>query len=204
VPYPNPAVKSSSSRQPHTTITMPPRLRFPQGRTFVSHTHPTAPARPYTPLESTLLTTALTHVPTHGFTRSSLLAGLRDHGYPDVSLALFPRDAFSLVHWHLVSQRQALASSPPSSSVRELIVARLRGNTHVLHRWQDALAIMSLAENIPESLRELARLSDDIVFLSGGREVDTRWYTRRAVVGGVYAAAGRSSSSGGRWRLTQK
>jgi len=175
---------------------MPPRLRLqsarlPHTRTFVSHAHPPAYAHAYTPLETTLLATALTHVPTHGFTRTSLLHSLRAHGYPDTSLALFPRGAFALVHWHLTSQRQALsAAPPPARSIRDLIVARLRGNTDVLPRWQDALAVMSLAENIPESLRELARLSDDIVFLAGARDVDTRWYSKRAVVGAVYASAG--------------
>ncbi|KAI5855234.1 ubiquinone biosynthesis protein COQ9 [Tricharina praecox] len=178
---------------------MPPRLRLhaprlPQARSFVSHSHPTAATDAYTPLESTLLTTALTHVPTYGFTSTSLLHSLRRHGYPDTSLALFPRGAFSLVQWHLVSQRAALArsdtptpGSPPG--IRDLIVARLRGNIEVLPRWQEALAIMSLGENIPESVRELARLSDDIVFLSGDTHVDTRWYSRRAVVAAVYASA---------------
>jgi len=48
---------------------------------------------------------------------------------------------------------------------------------------------MSLAENIPSSLKELGRLSDEILYLSGDGSVDTSWYTKRAGVMAVYAAA---------------
>ena len=58
----------------------------------------------------------------------------------------------------------------------------------IVPRWQEALAIMSLAENIPASLRELRDLSDEIWFLAGDTSVDTSWYTKRASLAGIYAA----------------
>lgn len=47
---------------------------------------------------------------------------------------------------------------------------------------------MSLAENIPVSLKELAALSDEMWFLAGDVSVDSSWYTKRASLSAVYAA----------------
>lgn len=51
-----------------------------------------------------------------------------------------------------------------------------------------ALALMSLAGNIPPSLKELYLLSDEIWFLAGDQAVDTSWYTKRATLSSIYAA----------------
>lgn len=48
---------------------------------------------------------------------------------------------------------------------------------------------MALPSNIRPSLAELARLSDEMWFLAGDVSVDTSWYTKRASLSGVYAAA---------------
>jgi len=74
--------------------------------------------------------------------------------------------------------------------VRSLVLERLRVNveTGVVGRWQEALALMSLAENIPASLKELSALSDEIWFLAGDVSVDGSWYTKRASLAAVYAA----------------
>lgn len=48
---------------------------------------------------------------------------------------------------------------------------------------------MSLAGNIPPSLRELFLLSDEIWFLAGDVAVDSSWYTKRASLASIYAAA---------------
>ena len=42
---------------------------------------------------------------------------------------------------------------------------------------------------VPASLQELARLADDIWFLAGDTSVDASWYTKRASLSAVYAAA---------------
>src|SRR4051812_27905141 len=51
-----------------------------------------------------------------------------------------------------------------------------------------ALAIMAQPSYAPASLRELARLADDIWFLAGDESVDPSWYTKRASLSAVYAA----------------
>ena len=49
---------------------------------------------------------------------------------------------------------------------------------------------MSLVENVPASVAELAKLADEMWFLAGDKAVDTSWYTKRAMLGGVYASTG--------------
>lgn len=164
------------------------------------HSNEHTPPPPYRDAEARILLNALAHVPVHGFTQESLTLGAKEAGYLDISTNLFPRGAFELVLYHLVTQRLALKDrvqfpqdqSPLGAGrkVRSLILSRLHANAenNIISRWQDALGLMSLAENIPSSLRELARLSDEIWYLAGDGSVDASWYSKRASLSGVYAA----------------
>jgi ubiquinone biosynthesis protein COQ9 len=137
-------------------------------------------------------------VPAHGFTEEALSLGAKDAGYLDVSTNLFPKGTFDLVMYHLVTQRLGLKERiqfPDEKlgvgrRVRSLVLERLRANADagIVPRWQEALAVMSLAENIPASLKELGALSDEIWFLAGDTAVDSSWYTKRASLAGIYAA----------------
>ena len=164
------------------------------------HSYDYAQPPPFPPAETKILSSAYAHVPAHGFTIDALKLGARDAGYLDASTNLFPRGVFELINYHLVTQRLALASSVqfPSenegrplgvgSKVRALTLARLRANEPVLHRWQEALAIMAQPSYIPPSLHELAALADEIWFLAGDQSVDTSWYTKRATLSTIYSA----------------
>lgn len=48
---------------------------------------------------------------------------------------------------------------------------------------------MSLLENMPASLQELAALSDEIWYLAGDTAVDFSYYTKRASLSAVYASS---------------
>lgn len=98
-----------------------------------------------------MLSAAISHVPSYGFTVDALRLGARDAGYMDVSTNLLPRGVFDLVNYHLVTQRLALKDSvqfsPTSEAgkklgtgakVRTLTLARLRANEPIIHRWQEA------------------------------------------------------------------
>ena len=69
---------------------------------------------------------------------------------------------------------------------------------------------MSLGENAAASVAELARLSDELLFLAGDASVDTRWYTRRAALAAVYAAtelfmtSDRSPGFDATWRFLDR
>ena len=192
--FPSSIVLRNASRAP---AAIRPFLFQTSRAAYHSYEHDEPP--PYRDTENAILSSALARVPAHGFTKQTLTLGAKDAGYLEVSANLFPKGAFELVMYHLVTQRLGLKDRIQFTDeklgvgrkVRSLVLERLRANVDagVVPRWQEALAQMSLAENIPASLRELGALSDEIWFLSGDCEVDTSWYTKRASLSGIYAAA---------------
>ena len=54
--------------------------------------------------------------------------------------------------------------------------------------------MMSLPQNMGSSVAELARLVDEMWYLTGDRSVDFSWYTKRAVLSTVYASTGSLSA----------
>lgn len=48
---------------------------------------------------------------------------------------------------------------------------------------------MAYPTYVPQSLAELARLSDEIWFLAGDTSVDSSWYTKRASLAAIYSSA---------------
>jgi ubiquinone biosynthesis protein COQ9 len=142
-----------------------------QHRAYQSAQHPLPP--PYTPTESAILSAALRHVPAHGFSETSLRLGAREAGYLDVTTNLFPRGAFDLVNYHLVTRRLGLKDEvqfPDSdkagekkklgvgAKVRLLMLARLRANAEVIGQWQGVRIQTEISsQSIPCS--SLARLS---------------------------------------------
>ncbi|KAF1937501.1 ubiquinone biosynthesis protein COQ9 [Clathrospora elynae] len=165
------------------------------------HSYDYAQPPPFPPAESAILSCAYAHVPSHGFTIDTLKLGARDAGYLDVSTNLLPRGVFDLVNYHLVTQRLALQNNVQfpeegeqgnkmgvGAKVRKLTLARLRANEAIIHRWQEALAIMAQPTYVPVSFAELARLADEIWFLSGDQSVDSSWYTKRATLSAIYSS----------------
>lgn len=88
----------------------------------------------------------------HGFSQAALSLGVRDAGFLDISTNLLPHGVFSLVQWHLVSQREALAAKAEKlfveagpagqwmglgKMVEILTWERLMGNKEIIGRWQE-------------------------------------------------------------------
>jgi len=124
--------------------------QLPRAALYHSHSH-APPPPPFSPAASTILSSAFTHVPEHGFTDMALTLGARDAGYLDITTNLFPRGPFEIVYYHLVMSRLNLHQQVqfPSAGVnggrelgvgqkiRTLVVERLRANEKVLGRWQE-------------------------------------------------------------------
>ena len=189
----------NSSKFLVTVLRLPLHLRctlyLPQGRLYHSYEYDQSP--PFTSTEQSILSNALSHVPDHGFTSTALTRGARDAGYLDVSANLIHNDPFTIINYHLVTQRLALANGAPSrpqspnevsTNIRKLALRRLHANKPIIHRWQEALALLSTAGQLPTALRELARLSDEILFLAGSTTVTSAWYTNRAALAALYAS----------------
>lgn len=183
----------------HALLRHPAHLRsslfWQCSRSYHSYEHEAPP--PFNPTEDAILSAALAHVPTHGFSTTALARGARDAGYLDISTNLFPAGAFSIVNYHLVTQRLALARHASSlqlqpditTNIRTLALHRLHANEPIIHRWQEALALLSTARHLPTSLRELALLSDELLFQAGSTTVTSAWYTNRAALAAIYASA---------------
>ncbi|KAJ9603609.1 Ubiquinone biosynthesis protein coq9, mitochondrial [Cladophialophora chaetospira] len=165
-------------------------------RSYFSVHHPDAP--PFAETQDRVLSAAIDRVSEYGFTQRALALGAKDAGYLDVTVQLFPRGVFDLINYHLVTQRLALKDNVQfpekgglglGAKVHTLTMARLRANANIIQHWQAALGYMSLLENIPDSLKELNALSDEIWYLAGDTAVDFSWYTKRASLAGVYASS---------------
>ncbi|KAF2997531.1 Ubiquinone biosynthesis protein coq9, mitochondrial [Neopestalotiopsis sp. 37M] len=170
-------------------------------RGYHSYDHPSPPGA-FNAAERAILSAAYAHVPEHGFTQHALALGARDAGYLDISASLLPNGPFSLIKYHLVTKRESLAPKsaqifgpgteaerlPVDDKVERLTWERLLENRDVIHRWQEALAVMAQPSLVPSSLHELALLSDEIYHLSGDKAVDPTWYTKRASLSTIYAS----------------
>ncbi|KAJ5086849.1 hypothetical protein NUU61_008156 [Penicillium alfredii] len=199
---PLPAIRATTTKTPSNNF-----------RAYHSTLHPhPQPTHEYTNSQTAILSAALAHIPTHGFSAAALTLGARDAGFLDVSVQLLPRAEFDLVLFWLASRRGLLrakveegglfariaAERGPEGKglglsveekVKVLVLERLGLNVDVKDQWQDALAQMSLLGNIPLSLAELHALADDILSLAGDASVDTAWYSRRLAVAAIYASA---------------
>ncbi|KAL4868609.1 hypothetical protein BDV12DRAFT_169394 [Aspergillus spectabilis] len=199
-----PTITTPISHQQHHLRQPTLRSHLPNHRPYHSNNHPDLPPHEYTNSQTTILSAALKHVPSHGFTKDALTLGARDTGFLDVSIQLLPRGEFDLILFWLASRRGLLRAAVEQNGLlskqnsalvsveektRALIMERLRMNTDIRHQWQDALALMSLPTHIPLSLSELHALSSDILHLAGDTSVDASWYTKRLSVSTIYASA---------------
>ena len=114
-----------------------------QCRPYYSELHPDPP--PFPAAQHTILSAALNHVPSQGFSSQALSSGAKDAGYLEVSVQLFPRGVYDLVNYHLVTQRLALKSRVQfpedtklgvGSKIRLLTLERLWANKGIIHQWQ--------------------------------------------------------------------
>jgi ubiquinone biosynthesis protein COQ9 len=118
-----------------------PRTILPSIRSYHSSNHPRSPS--YTPIQHKILSTALSLVPSTGFTPQTLTDGAKQAGYLEITHNLFPRGPWSLIEYHLVRQRESLSSillpegAGVGKTIRTLCVERLKGNKDVIGRWQE-------------------------------------------------------------------
>lgn len=120
-----------------------PLCKLKQRRTYYSEHHPEP--RPFPEAQEKILSAAMRHVPSTGFSSKALIEGAKESGYLEVSIQLFPRGVFDLINYHLVTQRLALKDRvrfPEDSKlgvgqkIRTLTIERLRANTNIIHQWR--------------------------------------------------------------------
>ncbi|PWA24855.1 hypothetical protein CCH79_00010169, partial [Gambusia affinis] len=128
-------------------------------------------------LQARILTASLEFVPLHGWSMEAISAGAEAVGLSSASTGMFINGAGDLV-LHFISQC--------NSKLTEILAEQ--HNQVQLGQAEYAMSILLLPHNIPESLKHLSTMVDDIWYYAGDRSTDMNWYTKRAVLTGLYNA----------------
>ncbi|XP_062317223.1 ubiquinone biosynthesis protein COQ9, mitochondrial isoform X2 [Osmerus eperlanus] len=153
-------------------------------------------------LQARVLTAALEFVPLHGWSMEAIAAGAETIGLSSASTGMFHNGAGDLV-LHFISQCNAqlteilaeqhnqvqLGHAEPKKTaefLRDALETRLRMLAPYIETWPQAMSILLLPHNIPDSLKHLSTLVDDMWYYAGDRSTDLNWYTKRAALTGIY------------------
>lgn len=148
------------------------------------------------------LALALPHVPALGWGWPALAASLRAAGQPgdvarlDAEL-LFPGGALDMVETFIDRcdrDMAAIAATPEFAAlgttgrVRALVLGRLVALAPHREAVRRALAVLACPGHGRAGAAALARTVDEIWHLTGDDSADFSWYTKRAILAGVYSA----------------
>ena len=136
----------------------------------------------------------LPHVPFDGWTMRALRMGLADAGMPvDDAELLFPGGAADMVdtfcdladRW-MEQDAATLAETRLTARVRGVIALRFERNRPHREAIRRALAVLALPTNARVAAACSARTVDSIWYAAGDESADFSWYTKRAILTGVY------------------
>lgn len=136
----------------------------------------------------------LPHVPFDGWTMRALRMGLADAGMPaDDAELLFPGGAADMVdtfcdladRW-MERDAATLAETRLTARVRGVIALRFERNRPHREAIRRALAVLALPTNARVAAACSARTVDSIWYAAGDESADFSWYTKRAILTGVY------------------
>ena len=149
-------------------------------------------------LRIAVLKAALPHVPFDGFTDKVLKAAAADAGLDRVALTrLFPKGPLSLVEvfseWaDAEMERQLSKAKLTRVKVREKIALAVKTRIAVIRPHKEAArraaAFLTLPPNAPTAARLLYRTVDAIWHAIGDTSTDFNFYTKRAILAGVYSS----------------
>jgi ubiquinone biosynthesis protein COQ9 len=146
-----------------------------------------------------LLKAALPHVPFDGWTRTALQAGARDAGIePALADNAFPGGMAELLEFYhgqadiemvrALEARSDLAALKTREKVALAIRLRLEANAGYREAIRQALSFLALPTNAPLGAKCLYRTVDAIWYAAGDKTTDFSFYTKRALLAGVYSA----------------
>lgn len=149
-------------------------------------------------LRREILAAALAHVPFEGWTAAALAAGARDLGRDEAdALLAFPEGGLeAVVFWSRDADRQMLAAleatdlSQMRTRARVAAAVRQRLSAVAPHReaLRRALGILALPHNAPRAAELTWRTVDAIWWAAGDTATDWNFYSKRALLAGVYGA----------------
>uniref|UniRef100_A0A672YR84 Ubiquinone biosynthesis protein n=1 Tax=Sphaeramia orbicularis TaxID=375764 RepID=A0A672YR84_9TELE len=161
-------------------------------------------------LQARILVAALEFVPVHGWSMEAIAAGAevetlttknKHSGLSSASTGMFNGAGDLVLHFSqcnsqlteiLAEQHKQvqLGQAEPKETadfLRDAVETRLRMYIPYMETWPQAMSILLLPHNIPDSLKHLSTLVDDIWYYAGDRSTDgMNWYTKRAALTGIY------------------
>ncbi|KAE8609285.1 hypothetical protein XENTR_v10011765 [Xenopus tropicalis] len=153
-------------------------------------------------LQQRILSAALQFVPDFGWSADAIAEGAKSLDMSAAAAGMFEDGGSELVlHFvtqcnsqltELLEEEQKLVQlgtsekKPTTQFLRDAVEARLRMHIPYIEQWPQALGMLLLPRNIPSSLKLLTAMVDDIWHYAGDQSTDVSWYTRRAVLTGIY------------------
>jgi ubiquinone biosynthesis protein COQ9 len=139
----------------------------------------------------------LPHVPFDGWTLGAVRRGLASIGAePEDAALLFPGGAADMIEafcdWADRRMEEGAAALDPAlrlhERVRAVIALRLEQNRPFKEAIRRALAVLAMPGHARLAAGCTARTVDAIWHTAGDRSADFSWYTKRAILAGVYGA----------------
>ena len=143
-----------------------------------------------------LLVAALPHVPFDGWSEKALATAAAELGLePEEARRAFPGGPVALVVYHAAYADRRMEEALKQTDLTELrvreriaLAVRLRLEQNAQHREaiRGALPILAQPANGPQALHSLYRTVDTVWFAVGDRTTDFGFYSKRALLAGVY------------------
>ncbi|MGI4880572.1 MAG: COQ9 family protein [Janthinobacterium lividum] len=136
------------------------------------------------------------HVAFDGWTSASVAAAAASAGIdPDIAGLLFPGGSADMVDAYtaLANTRMIAAMAGAGNmKIRQRVTLAIRTRLEQAEGEREAvsraLAIFALPQNLPLSARTLWRTADAMWRAAGDTATDLNYYSKRAILGGIYAA----------------
>lgn len=148
-------------------------------------------------MRARLLEAALPHVPFEGWSGTLLRLAARDAGISDDETALYcPDGVISLIvfWWREMDEhaREAILSTPSPAKIRERIRDAVLTRLDAASGHEDALARARARLLLPDGIAagaELAWNTSDMIWRAiGDTSTDANWYSKRAILTGVWTS----------------
>ncbi|KAM4018384.1 ubiquinone biosynthesis protein COQ9, mitochondrial [Anomaloglossus baeobatrachus] len=153
-------------------------------------------------LQQRILSAALTFVHEYGWSSEAIAEGAKTLDLSAAAAGMFQNGGSELVlHFvsvcnknltelleqeHKLVQLGSTEKKTTEQFLRDAVEARLRMVVPYIGRWPQAVGILLLPHNLPSSLTLLTAMVDDIWHYASDQSTDVSWYTRRAVLAGIY------------------
>lgn len=145
-----------------------------------------------------ILDAALPHVPFDGWTRETLRHAAKEaHVEQGLAELAFPDESMSLVDFFATEMDRKMlaaldAADTTSMRIRDRIIAGVRLRLEALEPYREAerraVGFLALPPHAALGVRILARTVDAMWRTAGDRSTDFNYYTKRALLAGVYTA----------------